>query len=117
MKPRRNFWRALKGVFENLISGRQTKTRSHPSAFDNAPRIEFSYTIYWTKLARQWDPARRAAVREAVRLVLAQPGFEANAYERRYSVPGLDAEGQAHSGASLVALKKVLAALEGEDNR
>jgi hypothetical protein len=116
MKPRRNFWRALKGVFGNLISGRLLKTRPHPTAVGNAPRIEFSYTIYWTKLARHWDPARRAAVRESVRLVLAQPGFEANAYERRYSVPGLDAEGQAHSGASLTALEKVLAALAVEED-
>ena len=114
MRPLRNFWRSLKRAFDNLITGRLFKTHLHPKV-SNAPRIEFSYTIYWMKLARQWDAARRAAVRDAVRQVLAQPGFEANAYERRYSVPGLDADGQAHSGASLVALKKVLAALESEN--
>jgi hypothetical protein len=78
----------------------------------NAPRVEFSYAIYWTKQVRQWDAAQRARVHEALRRVLAQPGFEANAYERRYTVPGLDE--MAHSGASLIALNKVLAAFHSE---
>ena len=83
-----------------------------PPQNPNPPRVEYSYTIYWTKQAREWNAARRAAVREALLAVLARPSFEANAYERRYPVPGLDE--QAHSGASLVALKKVLAALADE---
>ena len=78
----------------------------------NAPRIEFSYTIYWTRQVRGWDAARRAAIMEALGPVLAQPGFEPNAYARRYPVLGLD--DLAHSGASLLALKKVLAAFEAE---
>lgn len=81
-----------------------------PRLAPNPPRVEFSYTIYWTKQARSWEAARRAAIAAALRPVLAQPGFEANAYARRYSVPGLD--DQAHSGVSLLALKKVLAAFE-----
>ena len=75
----------------------------------NAPRIEFSYTIYWTKHARTWSPERRAAVQAELSQVLAQPDFEKNAYERRYFVPGLDES--KHSGESLVALQKVLKAL------
>jgi hypothetical protein len=72
--------------------------------------VEFSYAVYWTKHVRQWEATRRAAVRDALLQVLAQPGFEANAYARRYVVPGLD--DQAHSGASLLALRKVLSAFE-----
>jgi hypothetical protein len=76
----------------------------------DAARIDFSYTVFWTKQARAWDAARRAAVREAVRAVLARPDFLRNAYERRYTVSGLDA--QPHSGASLVVLEKVLQAFD-----
>jgi len=79
-----------------------------PRPAPNPPRVEFSYTLYWTKQVRGWDTARRAAIADALAPVLAQPGFEANAYARRYSVPGLD--DQAHSGVSLLALKKVLEA-------
>ncbi len=70
--------------------------------------IEFAYTIYWTKQARQWDASRRAEVQAALDQTLAQSGFEANDYARRYTVPGLDDQG--HAGASLLALRKVLAA-------
>ena len=73
-----------------------------------AAQIDLSYTVYWTKQARAWQDARRAAVLRAVQAVIAQPDFLLNAYERRYRVPGLDA--QSHSGASLAALEKVLQA-------
>jgi len=96
--------KSLRDIFNQLLRPRAPRP--------NAPRIDFSYTVYWTKHVRQWDAARRAAVREALRHVLTQPGFEPNAYARRYTVPGLDA--QAHSGASLAALKKVLAAFKNE---
>ncbi len=89
-------------LFRNLFAPRRA----------DAPRVDFSYTVYWTKQVREWGAARRAAVQEALRPVLRRPGFEANAYERRYTVPGLD--DLAHSGASLLALKKVLAAFEDE---
>lgn len=101
----------LQDFFKRLKMGALAKTAPGlvPS---NAPRVDFSYTIYWTKQARQWDADRRAAVHTALLQVLAQPGFEPNAYARRYTVPGLDE--QAHSGASLIALKKVLAAFDTE---
>ncbi|MGH2522317.1 MAG: hypothetical protein ACRDH2_07425 [Anaerolineales bacterium] len=96
--------KAVRDFFQHLLG-----KRPQPS---NAPRVDFSYTVYWTKQVRQWDAVRRAAVRDALLHVLAQPGFEANAYQRRYTVTGLD--DQAHSGASLIALKRVLAAFENE---
>ncbi len=71
-------------------------------------QIDFSYTIFWTRQARGWDAARRAAIRAALQPVLAQPDFVNNAFARKYTVPGLD--DQAHAGASLLALDKVLAA-------
>ena len=76
----------------------------------NAPRIEFSYLVFWTKQARTWPPERRAALLPAVEAVLAQPDFEPNAYARRYPVPGLDDAG--HAGASLAALAQVLRAFD-----
>jgi hypothetical protein len=110
MKPLRRFFHRLKGSFER---NSQSHPRPKPS---NVPRVDFSYTVYWTKQVRQWDAERRAAIRQALLQTLGQPGFEPNAYERRYTVAGLDPEGQAHSGASLIALKKVLTAFSGEEN-
>jgi len=78
------------------------------------PRVDFSYTIYWTKQVRAWEAERRAVVRAALERALAQADFEANAYARRYAVPGLDE--QAHAGASLLALRKVLAAFMTTDS-
>lgn len=95
--------KAIRTFFRRLL---------RPRPAPNPPRVEFSYTIYWTKQVRGWDAARRVAIAEAMQPVLSQPGFEANAYARRYSVPGLDA--QAHSGVSLLALKKVLEAFEND---
>ena len=64
-------------------------------------------------------PDRRAEIIEVLRAiqgpVLAQPGFEANDYERRYRVSGLD--DQAHAGASLLALDKVLRAFLDAPNQ
>jgi len=84
-----------------------------PRRRPNPPRVEYSYTVYWTRQVRGWDAARRAAVRAALLAVLAQPGFESNAYERRYQVSGLD--DMSHAGASLLALQKVLAAFSNHD--
>ena len=103
MRPLRRAWRTLARGW----TARRARPPQRPPP--GPPRVEFSYTIFWTKQARTWDAARRAAVRGAVQAVLAQPGFEPNAYERRYPVPGLD--DQAHAGASLLALDKVLRAL------
>lgn len=78
----------------------------------NEPRIDFSYTVYWTKQARQWPPERRAKILAAVQAIVRQPDFLLNAYARRYAVPGLDE--QTHAGASLAALEKVLTAFQAK---
>ena len=74
------------------------------------PKIDFAYSIFWTKIARAWDDPRRRLMAERVSAMVNSPGFEANAFERNYRVEGLD--DLAHSGASLLALQKVLEALE-----
>lgn len=75
-------------------------------------RIDFSYTVFWTRQVRGWDAARRAAVRAALQPVLTGQEFVNNAFSRQYTVPGLD--DQAYAGASLLALEKVLAAFDSE---
>jgi hypothetical protein len=74
------------------------------------PRPDYSYTIYWMKEARTWDiEFRQKALRE-LETLLSQPGFVANDFERRYALSLID--GSRHSGASLLALQKVLKALD-----
>jgi hypothetical protein len=99
LRPLRNFWRNLRRRWQRPAP----PPKPQPPG---PPRVEFSYTIFWTKQVRAWDAARRSAVLAALHPVLAQPGFEGNDYERRYTVPGLDEH--AHAGASLLALDKVL---------
>lgn len=70
---------------------------------------EFSYAVHWTKLTREWDVNRRQRVHDLVREVIDSPDFIANEFERRYSIDEIDLK--KHSGASLVALEKVLASL------
>jgi hypothetical protein len=108
----RNFWRNFKWLLRGRRPGGPLP-QPRPRRAPGAPRVEFSYTIFWTKQARQWDTARRAALRAAVQQVLDAPGFSPNDYERRYRVPGLDE--QAHAGASLLALRKVLEAFERQE--
>lgn len=69
----------------------------------------FSYTIFWTRQAQAWPEERRQQVREAVEAITRRPDFSANLYLRNYHVAELDE--QAHAGASLQALLKVLRAL------
>ncbi len=71
-------------------------------------KIDFAYTVYWTKITRQWDPGRRRLIADRVSALIASPAFLNNAFERKFQVEGLDEA--AHSGASLLALQKVLAA-------
>jgi hypothetical protein len=71
-------------------------------------RIDYSYTVYWMKHARLWDAAKRGAVAKHLTEVITSVGFEANFYQRTYTLADVDG---AHSGASLLALQKVLEAL------
>jgi hypothetical protein len=112
MRRLRNFWRNFKWLLRGRRPGGPLPRPKRVVRPPGPPRVEFSYTIYWTKQARQWDAARREAIEAALAKVLAQAGFEPTDYERRYRVPGLDEQG--HAGASLVALGKVLDALKDE---
>lgn len=76
------------------------------------PDPEYSYVIYWTKVARQWDDDRRQAALQAAERLIARSDFEPNPYQRRYRSGEID--GARHSGASLLALRKVLRALEAD---
>ena len=106
----RNFWRNFKWLLRGRRPGQPLpRPRPRPKP-PGPPRVDFSYTIYWTKQVRAWPPERRAAIGAALRPVVSQAGFAANAYERRYRVEGLD--DQAHAGASLVALRRVLEAFD-----
>lgn len=73
--------------------------------------IDFSYTVFWTKTARTWDADKRSDVARQVERVLKSPEFQANSFDRKYSVDGVEGT---HAGASLIALSKVLKALRDE---
>ena len=108
LRPLRNFWLNLRRRLQPPPAPVPTAPSPAGPRPLGPPRVDYSYTIYWTKQVRSWDAARRATLAAALPPVLAQPGFEANDYERRYRVSGLD--DQAHAGASLLALDKVLRA-------
>ena len=78
-----------------------------------AQAAEFSYTIFWTREAQSWTGERRGEVSRAVEAITGRPDFAGNLYLRNYRVPGLDE--QAHAGASLQALLKVLRALQDRE--
>lgn len=71
-------------------------------------RVDYSYTVFWTKHARLWDATKREAVLQQLAEVIASANFDANFYQRTYTLAAVDG---AHSGASLLALQKVLDAL------
>ncbi len=74
-------------------------------------RVDYSYIIFWTKNARLWEAAKREDVGRHLTDLIASPDFDANFYQRTYLLDGVDG---AHSGASLLALQKVLQALRDE---
>jgi hypothetical protein len=71
-------------------------------------RVDYSYAVFWAKNARLWDVARREAVAQQLTVLIGSPDFDANFYQRAYTLNDVDG---AHSGASLLALLKVLEAL------
>lgn len=75
-------------------------------------RVDFAYTVFWTKQVRTWDHEKRIAVRGAVVDVINSSGFSASTFERNYQVGPLGSD--EYSGASLLALEKVLAAFAAE---
>lgn len=72
-------------------------------------RVDYSYTVFWIKQARLWDQSARASILQQLAAVINSPGFDANFYQRTYTLAEVDG---AHSGASLLALHKVLEALK-----
>ena len=76
-------------------------------------RVDYSYTVFWTKNARLWDAAKREAVTQHLAELIGTSDFDANFYQRAYTLA--EVEG-AHSGASLLALQKVLQALGRDTN-
>lgn len=87
--------------------------------FDRSETLDpsaFSYTIYWTKEVRTWEAEKRRQVRETLEAEVQKPGFVPDAHARAYSVPQVD--DSQHSGASLIALLKVIKAFdEGSTSR
>ena len=71
-------------------------------------RVDYSYAVFWMKHARLWDAAKREVVRQQLAKLIASTDFDANFYQRTYTLAEVDG---AHSGTSLLALQKVLEAL------
>lgn len=93
---------SLREALSRLL-GREKAARDQPNPLQ-------AYTFFWMKEARQWSERRRAAVSLELEELMRGANFEANLYERRYSLPALE-EGR-HAGASLLALSRVLQALD-----
>ena len=74
-------------------------------------RVDYSYSIFWTKNARQWDKQKRDDALQRVNALIQSPEFAANPYQRNYQLEGIEGS---HSGASLIALQKVLEALRDQ---
>jgi rhamnogalacturonyl hydrolase YesR len=74
-------------------------------------RVDYSYAVFWMKHARLWDAVKREAVRQQLAKLIAATDFDANFYQRTYPLAEVDG---AHSGASFLALQKVLEAFRNE---
>jgi len=104
-------------LFKRTIKSEPPLTQSQQADAERERRvaqrepIDYSYTVFWTKQARLWDAATRSDVATRLSDLLKSPEFKANLFDRKYTLDGLDG---AHSGASLIALQKVLAALNAE---
>jgi hypothetical protein len=70
--------------------------------------VDYSYAVFWTKMARDWDRPHRARVWQQLTALIQSADFDPNPFDRHYTLDGVDG---AHSGASLIALKKVLEAV------
>lgn len=75
-------------------------------------KVDFSFGVYWAKMAHHWNSERRAAVRQQVLTLTEAVDFYNNLIEKRYTLPLDDVPEQRHSGASLKALLQVLTALD-----
>ena len=98
--------RSLTSLRENL------RRRFRRGADPQARRAAYAYVVYWAKTARTWTPEQRAAALRTVLDIAARGDFIPTTYERRYRLPDVDSS--AHAGASLIALRQVLEAMESE---
>jgi hypothetical protein len=71
-------------------------------------RVDYLHAVFWMKHARLRDVAKREAVARQLAELINSADFDANFYQRTYTLTEIDG---AHSGASLLALQKVLEAL------
>ena len=107
----------LREVLKRLFPPKTPLTQSQAAEAKREERvaarepIDYSYTVYWTKTARLWHVDQRAAIAGNLAVLLGSPGFQANPFDRKYILQSLEG---AHSGASLIALQKVLQALRDE---
>lgn len=94
---------SIRAAIEALLGRGPTADEADPA---------YSYTIYWTKTARQWDREKRRLALAAAERLIAGPDFSANLFARRYQA--LEIDESSHSGASMLALRKVLRALDDQ---
>ncbi len=104
-------------LFKRTSNTQSSLTQSQQADVEREQRvagrepIDYSYTVFWTKTARLWAAPKRSDVEQRLNALLKSPEFQANPFDRKYTLDGLEG---AHSGASLIALEKVLKALRDE---
>jgi hypothetical protein len=96
---------------EPELTQSQAIDREREQRVSSREPIDYSYTIFWTKTARLWPLDQRSRVAQNLETLINSADFKANPFDRHYTLNGVDAS---HSGASLIALKKVLDALAKE---
>jgi hypothetical protein len=90
---------------------RPLQRRREPSPEESTT---YAYAVHWTKTARAWPSERRRSVLRAVRAVRERPDFRATLHERLYHLDDVDSA--AYAGASLIALERVLQAMESDSS-
>ncbi len=101
---------ALKRLFTQppKLTQSQAIDREREQRVSSREPIDYSYTIFWTKTARLWPLNQRSSVAKNLETLINSSDFKANPFDRHYTLEDVDGS---HSGASLIALKKVLEAL------
>ncbi|HZY41411.1 MAG TPA: hypothetical protein VFF59_05350, partial [Anaerolineae bacterium] len=72
-----------------LTQSQQAEAEREQRVADREP-IDYSYTVFWTKTARNWEAVRRSAVAQSLEVLLKSPEFQANPFERKYTLDDLD---------------------------
>jgi hypothetical protein len=102
---------ALKRLFQSPVTPAQTSEVEREQRVAARDRVDYSYTIFWAKTARLWEAEMRSTVLQNLNALIQSSEFAANPFERRYTLAGVEGS---HSGASFLALQKVLQALREE---